>query len=131
VRTKVGVWNGGFRPHQPFQPGVVVPAGRPELSGAHDLRAHARIVEPQERVVDATAATGLALPLVPPARREHPLVEPLPGVTEGFLEAQPFARAEAVERNREELNAGEGHRGSFRSGRHDDKTPPPRPPLER
>jgi hypothetical protein len=83
-----------------------VPAWRAELPGTHDLGADAGAVQPQERVVDAAAAAGFADQFVPPAGAEHPLVEPLPGVTERLLEAQTFAGAEAVERDREELDAG-------------------------
>src|SRR5215207_10177817 len=56
---------------------VLVPAGVAELAGAHDLGADARVVLLDEGVVDAAAAAGL-----PPAGGEHPLVQPLPGVTE-------------------------------------------------
>src|SRR5262249_10544003 len=52
---------------------------------------------------------GLALHLVPPACREHPLMEPLAGVTERRLKALAFTGAEPVERDREELDAGKGH----------------------
>ena len=65
------------------------------------------IVQPQEGVVDAAAAAGLADHLVPPPGVEHPFVQPFAGVAERCLEAQAFAGAEPVERDGEELDAGE------------------------
>ena len=53
------------------------------------------------------AAAGLADHLVPPTGLEHPFVQPVAGVAERCLEAQTFAGAEAVERDGEELDAGE------------------------
>src|SRR6266496_3900953 len=88
---------------------VLVPSGRTELPGSHDLGANRRIVQPKEGVVEATAAAGLADPLTPPSGDEHPFVQPFAGVAEGFDAAQTFAGAEAVERDGEELDAGERH----------------------
>jgi hypothetical protein len=84
-----------------------VPSGRAELPGTHDLGADPRIVHPEEGVVDAAAAAGLAGALAPPAGDEHPFVQPFAGMAEGCLEALTFAGAEAVERDGEELDAGE------------------------
>ena len=53
------------------------------------------------------AAAGLADHLVPPPGDEHPFVQPFAGVAERRVEAQTFAGAEAVERDGEELDAGE------------------------
>ena len=86
---------------------VLVPAGRPELPGAHDLGADPLIVQPQEGVVEAAAAAGLADLLAPPAGDEHPLVQSFAGVAERRLEAQILAGTETVERDGEELDAGE------------------------
>jgi hypothetical protein len=61
-------------------------------------------VQPQEGVIDAAAAAGLPRPC-----GEHPLVQPFAGVAERGIAAETFAGAEAVERDGEELNAGERH----------------------
>src|SRR5207342_479481 len=66
---------------------VLVPSGRAELPGAHDLGADPRIVQSQERVVDAGATAELADHLVPPTGLEHPFVQPVTGVAEWCLEA--------------------------------------------
>ncbi len=50
---------------------------------------------------------GSPIPLVPPPGGEHPLVQPIAGVAERCVEAQALAGAEAVERDGEELDAGE------------------------
>ena len=84
-----------------------MPSGRAELPGTHDLGADPRIVQPQEGVVDAAAAAGLADHLVPPPGDEHPFVQPFAGVAERCVEALAFAGAETVERDGEELDAGE------------------------
>jgi hypothetical protein len=64
----------------------------PKLPRAHDLSPDPRIVLLHEGVVDAAATTGL-----PPTGGEHPLVQPIPGVTEVGLVGLTFAGAEAVE----------------------------------
>jgi hypothetical protein len=87
-----------------------------ELAGTHDLGADPGIVQPQEGVVDAAGAAGLVLHLVPPPGAEHPFVQPFAGVAERGVEALTFPGAEAVERDGEELDAGEWHGCSFRSG---------------
>src|ERR671939_189439 len=56
---------------------VLVPSGVAELPGPHDLGADPRIVPLDEDVVDAAASAG-----PPPPGGEHPLVQPIPGVTE-------------------------------------------------
>ena len=89
-----------------------MPSGRAELPGTHDLGADPRIVQPHEGVVEAAAAPGLADHLVPPTGLEHPFVQPVAGVAERGVEAQPFAGAETVERDGEELDAGKGHGSS-------------------
>src|ERR687884_110770 len=86
---------------------VLVPSGRAELPGTHDLGADPRIVQPDKGVVDAAGAAGLTEPLAPPPRGEHPFVQPLAGMAERCVEAQTFAGTEAVERDGKELDAGE------------------------
>jgi hypothetical protein len=63
-----------------------------ELPGPHDLGADPRIVLLDEGVVDAVATAGL-----PPPGGEHPLVQPVPGVTEMCVAALTLTGAEAVE----------------------------------
>ena len=84
-----------------------MPSGRAELPGTHDLGADRRIVQPHKGVVDAAGAAGLTEPLAPPPRGEHPFVQPFAGMAERCVEALAFAGAEAVERDGEELDAGE------------------------
>ena len=86
---------------------ILVPSGRAELPGPHDLGADPRTVEPQEGVVEAAAAARFADALAPPPGDEHPFVQPIAGVPERCLEAQAFAGPEPVKRDREELDAGE------------------------
>jgi hypothetical protein len=59
-----------------------MPSGRAELPGTHDLRADPRIVQPHDGVVDAAGPAGLADHLAPSPGGEHPLVQPVAGVTE-------------------------------------------------
>src|SRR5688572_6840414 len=75
---------------------VLVPSGRAELPGAHDLGADPRTVLLGEGVVDAAATTWLVAPAPPPGG-EHPFVQPLAGVAERCLPALPLTGAEAVE----------------------------------
>jgi hypothetical protein len=86
-----------------------VPSGITEFPGTHDLGADTRIVQPQEGVVDSAATAGLAGHLVPPPGDEHPFVQPFAGMAERRVAALRFAGAETVERDREELDAGERH----------------------
>jgi hypothetical protein len=95
----------GTPPARPFR--ILVPSWVTELSGAHDFGADPRTVLPQEGVVDAAAAAGLADHLVPPASGEHPFMQPIAGVPKRRVKAQAFAGAETVERDGEELDAGE------------------------
>src|SRR6266536_3670810 len=76
---------------------VLVPSGRTELPGTHDLGADPRSELPREGVVDAAAAAGLADDLAPEPGGEHPLVQPFAGVTERCLVALTLTGAEAVE----------------------------------
>jgi hypothetical protein len=71
---------------------VLVPSGVAELAGTHDLGADPGIVLLDEGVVDAAATAGL-----PPPGGEHPLVQPIPGVTEMCVAALTLTGAEAVE----------------------------------
>src|SRR4051812_13686469 len=91
---------------------VVVPARWSELSCPHDLGPDPWIVQPQKGVVDPSAAARFADPLMPPACAEHPFVEALTGVAEWLVATQPLAGTETVERDREELDASQRHRGS-------------------
>src|SRR3954449_3731444 len=75
---------------------VLLPAGRAELAGTHDLGADPRIEQLREGVVDAAAATWLVEPAPPPGG-EHPFVQPVPGVTEMCVRALALTGAEAVE----------------------------------
>src|SRR5207247_3276464 len=78
-----------------------------ELPGTHDLGADPGIVQPREGVVEAAVAAGLADHLAPPPGREHPFVQPFAGVAERCVVALRFAGAEAVERDREVVDANE------------------------
>ena len=62
-----------------------------------------------EGVVGADAATGLSRHLMPEPGDEHPLVEPLAGVTERGVARLWLARGEPIERDREVVNANLGH----------------------
>ena len=75
-----------------------------ELVGAHDLGADPGVEQPREGVVDAAAPTRL-VGTAPPPGGEHPLVQPIPGVTEVQLGVLSLPGAEAVERDREVLDA--------------------------
>ena len=77
---------------------VVLPARRAELAGAHDLRTDPWPVAFGHRVVETLGATRLAEHLTTgEASREHPLVEPMPGVTERRVEGQPDTGGVPVE----------------------------------
>src|SRR5215216_5770615 len=76
---------------------VLVPSGRAELPGSHDLAADPRTVLPGEGVVDAAGAAGLADHLAPPPGGEHPVVQPFAGVAERCVVALTLTGAEAVE----------------------------------
>jgi hypothetical protein len=84
-----------------------MPCGRTELPGAHDLGADPGLKQPQERVVDARRAAGLAEHLATPSGREHPLVQPLAGMAERGVKALVFAGGETVERDGDMLDTGE------------------------
>src|SRR5215217_3947540 len=71
---------------------VLVRSGVAELPGTHDLGADPRIVPLDEDVVDAAAPAGL-----PPPGGEHPLVQPIAGVTEMCVVALPLTGAKAIE----------------------------------
>jgi DNA-binding NarL/FixJ family response regulator len=98
-------WWVGTPPTLPLR--VLLPSGRAELVRTHDLGTDPDIVQPREGIVDAAGAAGLAGPLVPPPGVEHPLVQPFASVAERCVEALTFAGAETVERDGEELDAGE------------------------
>src|SRR5215211_7921346 len=88
---------------------VLVPSGVAEFPCTHDLDADPRTVLLGEGVVDAAAPAGLADHLAPEPGGEHPLVQPFAGVTERCIVALTFARAEAVERDGEVVDADERH----------------------
>jgi hypothetical protein len=71
-----------------------------ELAGTHDLGADPWLVLSHEGVVDAATAAGL-----PPTGGEHPLVQPVPGVTEVGVSGLTLAGAESVERDGEVVDA--------------------------
>ena len=95
----------GAPPAFPF--GVLVPAGIAELPGTHDLGADPLVMQSHPRIVDPAVPAGLTDHLVPPAGDKHPLVQPVTGVAERLVAAQTFAGPESVERDGEELDAGE------------------------
>jgi len=78
-----------------------------ELPGTHYLGADPRSEQPQEGVIDAAGPAGPAEQLAAPPGGEHPVVQPLAGVAERCVEALTFASGEAVERDGDELDAGE------------------------
>src|SRR5215212_7877563 len=86
---------------------VLVPSGVAELPGPHDLGAEPGSEQPQEGVIDAAGPTRLAEHLAAPPGDEHPLVQPFAGVTEMCVAGLTFAGGEAVERDGDELDAGE------------------------
>jgi hypothetical protein len=73
-----------------------VPSRVTELQGTHDLGADPRAVLPGEDVVHAAASAWFVEPAPPPGG-EHPFVQSMSGVTEGFLVTLTFTGAEAVE----------------------------------
>src|SRR5262249_28971666 len=93
----------------PLPVGVVLPARGPELARAHDLGADARLVLLGERVVGAGRAARASQDRGPEAGGDHPLVQPMAGVTEGRLERQALAGPETVQRYGEVVNAGPCH----------------------
>jgi hypothetical protein len=84
-----------------------MPSGPAELPGTHDLGTDPDIMPLRKGVVDAAGAAGLANHLAPPPGGEQPFVQPFAGVAEWCVEALTFAGAETVERDGEELDAGE------------------------
>src|SRR3954465_3623570 len=78
---------------------VLVPSGRAELPGTHDLGADPRSEQPQEGVIDAAGPARLAEQFAAPPGSEHPLVQPFAGVAERCLEALTLAGGETVERD--------------------------------
>jgi hypothetical protein len=87
---------------------VLVPSGRSELPGTHDLGADPRTVLLGEGVVDATAPAGPVTHLgAPPPGGEHPFVQRFAGVSERCVVALTLTGAEAVERDGEVLYADE------------------------
>ena len=70
----------GTPPSRPLR--VVLPSGRAELAGAHDLGADAGEEALGERVVDAAAPAVLAQHRVAVAGGEHPHVKPMARMTE-------------------------------------------------
>ena len=71
----------------------------PEFAPAHDLGADAPAPGAGKGVVDAGAATGLALHGVERAGREKPLVQPGSRVPERGVQALPLAGAEPIQRH--------------------------------
>src|SRR3954467_11416831 len=81
---------------------VVLPAGRAELVGTHDLGADAVTVALGEGVVDAGGSAR-----VPEPGTEHPLVQTLSRMTERRLGRLRFAGGEAVEGDGQVVDPGE------------------------
>jgi hypothetical protein len=84
-----------------------MPCGGTELPCAHDLAADPGLEQPQERVVDARRAAGLAEHLATPLDHEHPFVQSLAGMTERRVEALAFTSGKTVERDGDMLDTGE------------------------
>jgi hypothetical protein len=95
-------------PALPFR--VLVPPGRAELPGTHDLGTDPVRELPRVRLVGAAATARPAEHLAAPPGGEHPLVQPFARVAERRLEALRHTGGETVERDREVLDAGAGHR---------------------
>src|SRR5690606_429906 len=87
-----------------FPVGVVLPAGRAELVGAHDLGADAVTVALSERNVDSRGAAG-----VPEPGAEHPLVQTLTRVAERCIERLRLTRGEAVKGDRHVVDSCQWH----------------------
>jgi hypothetical protein len=82
-----------IRPPPALPVPVVLPAGRTELVGAHDLGADATTVLLGERVVDSTGSA-----CAPEPGSEQPLVQTLARMAERGIGRLRFAGGEAVER---------------------------------
>src|SRR3954453_16711164 len=89
--------------------GVVLPARWAELARAHDLGADPRLVLLGERVVDAGGAPRASHDRGTEAGGDHPLVQPMAGVTEGRFECLTVASRETVQRDGEVVNGGPCH----------------------
>jgi hypothetical protein len=78
-----------------------MPSGVAELPGTHDLGADPTTELLREGIVNAAGPAGLA----PPPGGKHPLVQLIAGVTEVCVVALTLTGAEAIERDREVLDA--------------------------
>src|SRR5918995_7047039 len=85
----------GTPPSRPLR--VVLPSGRAELAGPHDLGADAGEEALSERVVDAAAPALLAQHLVAVTGGNHPHVKSMTRMTERGFQTLTLARGEAVE----------------------------------
>src|SRR5918994_3999700 len=83
---------------------VVLPAGRAELVGPHDLGPDAVAVALGEGVVDSGGAAR-----VPDPGKEHPLVQTLAGMAERGIGGLWLAGGEAVEGDGQDVDPCEGH----------------------
>src|SRR5918995_664648 len=106
------------------------------LARAHDLRADAVLVALGECVVDAgiagrASAIATQTRCVPESGREHPLVEPVAGVTERRVGRLPLAGGESVERDREVVDADAGHGCSLGCRWPSEWLTRPAPPIHR
>src|SRR5581483_3887556 len=81
----------------------------PELVAAHDLCADPLGPVAGEGIVDAGASVCFPLHLPEGPGGEEPLMQPGTGVPEGRLETLALTGPEAVERNREVVDANTGH----------------------
>src|SRR3954465_11980200 len=118
----------GVRSPPPLPVGVVGPARWAELARPHDLGADPRLVLLGKRVVDAGGAPRASQDRGTEAGGDHPLVQPMAGVTEGRVECLALAGRETIQRYGEVVNAGPCHLlapnarllsadGDFRRGR--------------
>src|ERR1700722_70556 len=89
-----------LRPRSPLRAGLVA---------SHDLGADARLRGAGESVVDAGAASGLALHGVERAGLEEPVVQPDPRMPVRGIQALPLAGAEPVQRYREVVHPHSRH----------------------
>ena len=106
VSTKVGVWNGGFGPHQPFQSGSSCQPGGPNLLAP-------MISAPVPSRAPAKALSTPSLPPRHPSRtgwRTSTRADARPHVRR-VLRGLRLAGGEAVEGDGEELDAGKRHGG--------------------
>jgi len=83
-----------------------MPTRMTELPRPHDLRTNPPIKLLSEHIINTTPTTRLRHPTPPPGPK-HPLMQPIPRMTEMQLTTLTLTGAETVERDGEVLNPGE------------------------